>query len=244
MATASEVRSWGAPRGNPTVSAFAAPEDGLLLTRMRSNAVRFVPAIAVAAGAMFGSSAVHAESIIKRPGAHPIYDVEIEPHAVFQWDNRWGNDDGIGPGVRVNVNLTHDGFIAKVNDSVALGFGLDVTFGDNDCGWFYAFGDPRFRDDFRCTATEVWFPVVMQWNFWLTDVISVFGEPGLAFAHRRWTWEWYCGGAPNRVCEFKENDTDLEGVFWGGARFMFSSTVGATVRVGTPYVSAGLNFLL
>jgi hypothetical protein len=78
----------------------------------------------------------------------------------------------------------------------------------------------------------------------LTDVISVFGEPGFAIAHRRWSWEWYCAGTAGVRCDYDESDTDPEFVFWGGARFMFSDTVGAVVRVGTPYVSAGLTILL
>ena len=75
-------------------------------------------------------------------------------------------------------------------------------------------------------------------------MISVFGEPGLAFAHRRWDWEWWCNDVNGAICDYDDSDTDLEFVFWGGGRFMFSDTIGATVRVGSPYVSAGINFLL
>ncbi|MEZ4223815.1 MAG: hypothetical protein R3B13_22895 [Polyangiaceae bacterium] len=209
------------------------------------NRSAFVLGAVVGLSLLCAGGSAQAESIIKRPGAHPHYAVELEPHFVFQWANRWGRDDGIGLGLRANVNIVDDGFIKKINDSVAIGFGLDVTFNDDSCGWFWYRNDPRFRDNFKCSVTEFWFPVVMQWNFWLTDVISVFGEPGLAFAHRRWSYEWYCNtGAGTQVCDYDDTDNDLEPVFWGGARFMFSESIGATVRVGTPYVSAGINFLL
>ena len=60
---------------------------------------------------------------------------------------------------------------------------------------------------------ELWFPVAMQWNFWLTRVISVFGEPGFAVVHRRWDDDLYCGAGPG-LCD--NDDTDFEFVFWGG----------------------------
>ena len=155
-----------------------------------------------------------AESVIKTPGKHPDYSVEVEPHFVFQWANRWGTDEGWGPGVRIGVNVANEGFISKVNDSVAVNFGFDLTLSDNNCGWFWHRNDPRFRDDFECSVTEFWVPVAMQWNFWLTDVISVFGEPGFAIAHRRWEWKWYCPGTVNDLCEYDDSDTDFEPVFW------------------------------
>jgi hypothetical protein len=129
---------------------------------------------------------------------------------------------------------------------MAIGFGLDVTFGDNDCRWWWnRFDRDRWLGDADCSVTEFWFPVVLQWNFFLTDVISVFGEPGFAIAHRRWDWQWWCDGEPDGpICDYDDSETDIEFVFWGGARFMFSDSVGATVRVGTPYISAGINFLL
>lgn len=197
------------------------------------------------ASALLVCETASAQSVIKRPGAHPRYSVEIESHLVFQWTNRFGADDGFGPGARVNIPFLDNGPISKINNNMAVSFGLDVTFGDNDCRWWWN----RFDRDLwlrraDCSVTEVWLPVAVQWNFFLTPVISVFGEPGLAIAHRRWDWEWYCDPGRNAICEYDESDTDLEFVFWGGARFMFSDSIGATVRIGTPYISAGINFLL
>lgn len=184
------------------------------------------------------------QSVIKRPGAHARYGVEVEPHFVYQWTNRFAGD-GFGPGVRVNIPLFHNGPIKTLNNSMAIGPGFDLTFGDDNCRWWWnsqAQDDwPRNRD---CSVTELWFPVVLQWNFYLTQAISVFGEPGFAIAHRRWNWEWWCDGRGGPICEYSDSDTDFAPVFWAGARFMFSDGIGATVRVGVPYISAGINFLL
>jgi hypothetical protein len=89
-------------------------------------------------------------STIKRPGAHPRYLFEAEPHAIV------APFDDFTPGVgfRGTFNIVDDGFIRPLNDSVGLGFGLD---------W---------------TENHVRVPVVMQWNFWLSRNWSVFGEPG------------------------------------------------------------------
>jgi hypothetical protein len=188
----------------------------------------------------------HAQSIVRQPGNHANYTVEIEPHFAFQWADRIGNDDGIGPGVRVNIPFMHNGPISKINNSMGITFGLDITFSDGGYGYCYGrYGRNDFRyDNDDCNVTEVWLPVAMQWNFYLTKVISVFGEPGFAIAHRRWDYEWYCDGLNGNRCDYDGSDTDLEFVLWGGGRFMFTDSIGATVRIGYPMITAGINFLL
>jgi hypothetical protein len=192
-----------------------------------------------------GTGTAQAQSIIKQPGNHPDYSVEIEPHFAFQWANRFGSDDGLGPGARFNIPFMHNGPIKTINNNMGITFGLDVTFGDGGPGWCYA----RYNRDLwlrgeDCDVTEFWLPVAMQWNFWLTKVISVFGEPGLAIVHRRWNYNFYCNGVAGGICDYDYDDTDVEFVFWGGGRFMFSDTVGATVRLGFPMITAGINILL
>ena len=189
-----------------------------------------------------------AASVIKHPGDHPDYVVEFEPHGVFAWDEGhapW-NDDGFGLGARVNVSLMDNGPITKINNNMAIGFGLDYLFFNDICDgrWWW---NGRFRNGFPvgpnydCNGHALWFPVVLQWNFWLTDVISVFGEPGLAINH--WWWEVDCSDPTFPDCNWDDSDTDVEFVFWGGARFMFGDTVGLTVRLGWPYLSVGASFL-
>jgi len=182
----------------------------------------------------------HAQNIVRQPGNHPDYAFEIEPHLAFQWANRIGSDDGFGPGVRFNIPFVHNGPISTINNNMGITFGLDLTFGGGGYGCYPIDRRVPGRD---CSVTELWLPVAMQWNFFLTKNISVFGEPGFAIAHRRWTYPWYCQGN-NYLCDETVSDTTLEPVLFGGGRFMFSDKVGATVRIGFPMISAGINILL
>jgi hypothetical protein len=186
-------------------------------------------------------AAAHAQSVIKQPGNHPDYNFEIEPHLALQWADRIGSNEGFGPGARFNIPFVQNGPIKTINNNMGITFGLDVTFGGG--GWGCYPYDRRLpgRD---CSVTEIWLPVAMQWNFFLTKVISVFGEPGFAIVHRRWSYPWYCQGPNDPVCDETFSDTTLEPVFWGGGRFMFGDTVGLTVRVGFPMITAGVNILL
>jgi hypothetical protein len=168
---------------------------------------------------------------IKQPGNHPRYSVELEPHLLLQHSDDWYADSGgYGLGVRASIPLLHNGPISTINNSLALGFGADVAFFDS-C-------NARFRD---CDARMIWLPVVGQWNFFFTPVVSVFGELGVSIVHRSADWEGGCLG------DIDCDDTELDlfrPLFFGGGRFLFSRSVGMVVRLGTPYVSLGADFLL
>jgi hypothetical protein len=169
---------------------------------------------------------------IKQPGNHPRYTVELEPHLLVQHSDDWyANDEGYGVGIRASIPLLHNGPISTINNSLALGFGADLSFFDRCRG--------ARNDD--CDARMLWLPVVGQWNFFFTPVVSVFGELGLSIVHRSADWETGCLGDDD--CD----DTDLDlfrPLFFGGGRFLFSRSVGMVVRLGTPYVSLGATFLL
>jgi hypothetical protein len=189
-------------------------------------------------------SEAHAQSIIRQPGNHPDYAFELEPHLAFQWADRAGLDDGFGAGVRFNIPFMHNGPIPTINNNIGITFGLDVTFGGGGNGWCYGRYDQRFWiNGESCHVTEFWLPVAAQWNFFLTKVISVFGEPGLAIVHRRTSYRYYCDGNAGALCDNGYSTNDLEPVFSAGGRFMFSDKVGATVRIGVPMLSAGINIL-
>jgi hypothetical protein len=182
-----------------------------------------------------------AQSIIRQPGNHPDYSFEIEPHLALQWADRIWDSDGFGPGVRFNIPFMHNGPIKTINNNMGITFGLDITFGG---AGYNCYPIDRRYPGADCSVTEFWLPVAMQWNFFLTKVISVFGEPGFAIAHRRWSYPWLCNGVNGAVCDVHYTDTTLEPVLWGGGRFMFSDTIGATVRIGFPMITAGVNILL
>jgi hypothetical protein len=211
---------------------------------LSKSALHFILGLAALAW-LFLPATSHAQAIIKQPGNHANYAVEIEPHLAFQWTDRVGANDGFGPGARVNIPFMHNGPISSINNNMGISFGLDVTFGDGGPGWCYGRYDPRFRlNGEDCNVTEFWLPVAMQWNFYLTKVISVFGEPGFAIAHRRWSYNYFCDGNVGPYCDTTYTSNNLEFIFAAGGRFMFTDRIGATVRLGFPMLTAGINFLL
>ena len=100
------------------------------------------------------------EAIIKRPGDHPRYAFEAEPHALVGFAGPFKEKGHFGAGFRGTVVLVQNGFIRSINNSVGVTFGADLFAGDD----------------------TLFLPVAMQWNFWLSTHWSVFGEPGLGIA--------------------------------------------------------------
>jgi hypothetical protein len=187
----------------------------------------------LAAALCLGWSA-EAAAQIKQPGAHARYSLELEPHLFIQHHRSWfGDDEGFGPGVRFSIPLVHNGPIPTINNNFGISVGLDWAM-FNDC-------DGRFTDD-DCDVDHVWIPVVFQWNFFFTRVVSVFGEVGPAIVYRSISLD---GGCPSFGGDCDDDDLELfEPVFWGGGRFLFSDSVGLVVRLGTPAVTVGATFLL
>jgi hypothetical protein len=146
------------------------------------------------------------ESIIKSPGDHPSYIFEAEPHGLVGWYHV----DKFSPGVgfRGTFKIIDNGFIASINNSIGIGAGID---------W---------------TQDRIWVPIVMQWNFWISENWSVFGEPGVAIT---------VGGTGNK--KGKNDAVDLLAI-WGGARYHFTDRITLTMRVGKPTLSIGVSFLL
>ena len=189
----------------------------------------------------------YADDTIKRPGDHPKYTVELEPHGLVGWSAQWVGT-GLGLGGRISINLTHDGFIKTINNSVAIGFGVDwVHYSGTGCyydprypGYCYGYGYYGNADFFQ-------FPIVMQWNFYVARRWSVFGEPGLYIYHGTWS-------APNAPCNgpglppcsyygYYGNDTGVGPAFWAGGRFYFNDSVALTMRLGYPtLLSVGVSF--
>src|SRR5688572_22791717 len=74
--------------------------------------------------------AAHADTvIIQHPGDHQRYVFEAEPHLLFGFIDPPGyaNGTGLGLGARGSIPILHNGFIPKLNNSVAIGFGIDFA---------------------------------------------------------------------------------------------------------------------
>jgi hypothetical protein len=87
------------------------------------------------------------------------------------------------------------------------------------------------RFDGETNINDIWFPVVMQWNFFLSRNWSVFGEPGLALR-----FESHDG--PDRGLKVEPFQ------LYVGGRYHFSENVTLTMRLGYPTFSVGVSFLL
>ncbi len=192
--------------------------------------------VAVAASAVLfaSSSPAHAQSIIKNPGDHPNYKVEVEPHVNFGWANLYASN-GFGLGARFGIPIVQNGFISTINNSVAISFGIDYL---RYSGCFYGKGKFGNNDDIGCGASFFLFPVVMQWNFWLSPRWSVFGEPGLYVYHG--VYDNLCGNFKNCA---EPTRTSIEPAFYAGGRLHFNDTVALTMRIGYPTLSLGVSFL-
>jgi hypothetical protein len=187
-----------------------------------------------------------ADDTIKRPGDHPHYTVEIEPHGILGWGAQWYGT-GLGLGGRVSINLTHDGFIKTINNSVAIGFGLDwVHYSATGC--YYAPGFPGncYGYGYWPSADFLQFPIVMQWNFYVAQRWSVFAEPGLYIYHGIFSFPNYpCNGPglPPCVYPYYPSDTGVGPAFWAGGRFYFSDSLTLTMRIGYPdLLTVGVSF--
>jgi hypothetical protein len=145
------------------------------------------------------------ESTIRHFGDHTSYIFEAEPHGILGFGPPFERGPGpfFGFGFRGTFHIAN-GFIRSIDDSVGIGFGVD----------------------FAPAESRVLVPIVLQWNFWLTQRWSVFGEPGFAVVS---------GPGPESFDPF---------VFYAGARFLFTDRIGLTMRVGYPDVSVGVSFLL
>lgn len=144
-------------------------------------------------------------SIIKSPGDHPQYRFEAEPHGLVGFGGPFdrGRAD-LGAGFRGTVAIVDNGFIKTINNNVGVSFGADVFFRD----------------------TTVYIPVAMQWNFFLTEHWSVFGEPGVGFVANSRGRNW------------------LHPAFSVGGRYHFNERISLTMRVGYPAFTIGASFFL
>jgi hypothetical protein len=178
-----------------------------------------------------------AQMIIKTPGDHPEYKVELSPHLDFGWTNRYYASSGFGLGFRATIPIVQNGFIPNLNNSVGISFGLDWLRYSGCYGAYY--------NGFDCGGASYFlFPVAMQWNFWLTPHFSVFGEPGFYIYHG--VFDDYCNDPRFKGTAFNcgyPTRTGVDFALWGGGRYHFNDTIALTARIGYPTFDAGVSFL-
>ncbi|HEY5955985.1 MAG TPA: hypothetical protein VIV60_05505 [Polyangiaceae bacterium] len=203
----------------------------------------FLVGLGLTLAACLATQNVLAQSMIRRPGDHPLYKLELEPHLLFGWVQPPGPPEGagFGFGVRATIPLLHNGFVSTINNSVGISFGVDwIHYEDSEfvahwaCGrWVTAPGGTRTCVDVAGerggSSNYLYFPVAMQWNFWLHERFSVFGEPGLALYYEKQRYDdGHVGIAP---------------VFQIGGRWHFTRLATLTLRLGYPSMSLGVSVM-
>jgi hypothetical protein len=204
--------------------------------------------LAVAIGFAVGAfpSLALADDTIKTPGDHPKYAVELEPHGLIGFDN-WGDlGFGFGAGLRASIPLMANGFVPKINNTPAITFGFDWLHFESGCYYNYR------GLGFPCATLSVntfYFPVGLQWNFFVAKRWSVFAEIGAAPYYR--AYSDYCAGyyVPGSqeyaVCQSSQPN-HFSVTPWAdvGGRFHFNEHVALTMRIGYPSLAVGVSFLL
>jgi hypothetical protein len=186
-------------------------------------------AFALASASMLAATNAFADrGTIKFPGQHPKYSFEAEPHLAVGFFDIGPSDNGFGAGFRGTIPIVDNGFVSTINNSVGIGFGVDwLHYSDNGC---FRRGRDLLCPDAGYNFNVLWFPVVMQWNFWLSENWSVFGEPGLVLElHDR---------------DYFGDRMDLNPAMFIGGRFLMSKDVALTMRIGSPTFSIGVSFLM
>lgn len=177
---------------------------------------RIVPAAAAALAALAAASRAEAQLIIKQPDNHPDYRAELEPHGnlvLFHGSvlSRRGFPRGYGVGVGAGFRATievADPVIPTINNTIGVTFGADFTS--------------------HAGTLRIWNPIGVQWNFFLTERWSVFGDFGFLLRSDR---DFY-------------GDVHADLFFMAGGRLHLSERVALTMRIGYPFVSFGGSFFV
>jgi len=213
--------------------------------RGRPNRCACRAGVAVATAAilmLLPATALADRLMIKRPGAHPDYHLELEPHLNIGLIDPpgIGSGKGLGAGLRATIEVVDNGFVGTINNTIGVGFGLDFVhhpIDERDYVCIDSGPQPGDQGDDVCLETAgqdganyLVVPVVMQWNFWLSEQWSVFGEPALL------AYVVDYGG--------RESDFALDAGIYLGGRWHFADFAALTMRVGYPTFSVGASFLL
>jgi hypothetical protein len=217
---------------------------------MRRSLPRSLAVLAVVVAAAASSETSQAAMTIKDPNP-PKYGVEIEPKFNLGFLRAFGDYGGnnYGPGVRFSIPIVSPGFIKKLNNNVAITFGADFIYYEGYRYWGYWCNGRRdcinYYNQYSPGFWSLHLPVAMQWNFFLTDKWSVFGEPGLTLRYAFYRSDPYYGTYCANCGDPYGNRFTPYFTFYAGGRFHFSEKVALTMRIGHPVdFSIGVSFFL
>lgn len=187
---------------------------------MRARAPFALIGTAVAASALLFSQEAGAQLIIKNPSDHPDYRAELEPHATLvPWGNYFGYGRYKGRGYGFNGGVGFRATIEIVDPVIPkLNNTIGITFGLDFTSCTYCYRGEEF---------SIWTPVGAQWNFFLTRKWSVFADLGIV-AHSDGAYR----------------DLYFEPMFEIGGRYHFRDKITLTMRLGIPFITVGVSFML
>lgn len=205
---------------------------------MLSGRVSLVAAAAMGAATWAAPRTAEAQLTIRHPHDRDPYHVELEPNFQLGLITPPGvaTGPGFGAGFRASFEIVRTGFVPTINDSIAIGVGTDYVHYSGS-GFISPGSCTRFVNGPGgtrvCTQVSevggpsdyLYFPIVMQWNFWLTRRWSVFGEPGVA------------------IYWFDDRGAGVVPVLYLGGRFRINNRLAVTTRLGYPTFSVGLSIL-
>src|SRR5256885_16263242 len=97
----------------------------MMLVRTPKSALRILGfAFAFGTYMLLARTARAEESIIRHPGDHTNYGVEIEPHLDAAFFAARAGSSGVGFGGRFTIPLVKNGFVPSINHHVRIGFGI------------------------------------------------------------------------------------------------------------------------
>ena len=152
-------------------------------------------------------------------GGRPL---QLDIHAGFTWFGL-----GLATGVRFGIPIVDNGFIGSINNAFYINFGGDLYFvRTHNRG----LGNDEYDIGFGI-------PVTAHWEFYFSDMWSIFGELGVNV---------YFHPAFLRGRRGFFDHGHVGGWFMGaiGGRLRINEWFGLVVRLGSPYSSFGLTFFL
>lgn len=187
---------------------------------------------------------VNGQTTIRQPGERVKYAFELEPHVAFGVFDPPGRPigSGIGLGLRAAIPIVENGFVPTINNSIAISFGLDWLYYDGSaltvgrCARRAPSGGATVE---TCVDVEgpiggsshyVYIPTAMQWNFWLSDTFSAFGEPGTTLYYEKGRFE-------------ERGHLGIRPLLQVGGRWHFARRAMLTLRLGYPTQSLGVSMV-
>ena len=89
-----------------------------------------------------------------------------------------------------------------------------------------------------CNENDYWVPIAAQWNFFISQRVSLFPELGLGLRTATRSSD-YCA-----VSDCEDSDLEVHALLWFGARVLLTDHVAVVLRLGTPSLTLGASFLL